>query len=269
MKNYMAVVTPWYDPEQRDRFLHAWGLSVLPSSIPDWLILEQDRDRSGCAATKNRGIQTAKAKGYRAVVILDDDCYPTDECRTLEELMLRHEQALEDQGVQMFQPVTEPYSRGTPYTKAGREIVMPVAASMGFWSEIGDYCGVRQLEHDGAPMTFHRGPIFGRYFPLSGMNVAFKLEWLPWCNFIDVPRFDDIWMGWLFQKRAYASGYCFNLNGPTVRHARQSDPWRNLQVEARHLKANETLWTDIAEHPSLVYKELYKLLPLDPGGSDR
>lgn len=94
---------------------------------------------------------------------------------------------------------------------------MHVAASMGFWTEVGDYCAVRQIAHDGAPMAHDQRPIFARYF---------------------------------------------NLGGPVVRHSRQSNVWRNLELEAVHAEANDTLWRRIAEYPSRNYETLRKLLPV-------
>ena len=158
--------------------------------------------------------------------------------------------------------VTNPPSRGTPYHC--RTLKMPVAASMGFWTNIGDYDAPAQLVLGPAtPMTFDRRPVFGRYFPCCGMNLAFRPgQWLPWCQFIDVPRMDDIWMGWLWERHAYDLGYCFNLNGPLVRHSRQSNVWANLRDEARYLEANDTLWRDIAVNPAKDYETLRALLPV-------
>ena len=263
-----AVVVPWLDADQIDLWMRAWKLH----QEPDWLLLTQDETRAGCAATKNRGIVSAINLGADVVIVLDDDCFPAERSSEavpkLEEFARAHVAALDPQPVTMFETVTEPPSRGTPFRHHTAE--MPVAASMGFWTEIGDYDSVRQLAHNSEPMTFRSGPIFGRYFPLSGMNLAFRpAEWEPWWTFIDVPRFDDIWMGWMWQREAISRGACFNLNGPTVRHVRQSNVWRNLQVEARHLERNETLWADIATHPDPTYENLVALLPSDPGGSDR
>jgi len=77
-----------------------------------------------------------------------------------------------------------------------------------------------------------------------------------------VPRFDDIWMGWLFQKEAYRRGYAFNLGGPLVKHSRQSNVWANLRDESVHLERNEMLWRDIAESPETEYGKLRALLPV-------
>jgi len=257
-----AIVVPWHRAEQRDAFLQAWGVS----QIPDWLILQQDENKEGCGVTKNKGIARANAD---IVVVLDDDCFPDRDAwfsddsmpQTLMQLAEKHARALEPQEVLMFEKVTNPPSRGTPYHDLS--ICMPVAASMGFWSQIGDYCAVRQLAYDAAEMSYSRRPVYGRYFALCGMNIAFRPAlWSPWCTFIDVLRFDDIWMGWLWQKEAYRRGCCFNLAGPMVRHSRQSNVWRNLIDEAAHLERSETLWRDIATAKTDDYVELRQLLPV-------
>jgi len=252
-----VVVTPWHKEQQRDEFLSAWGITESCS----YLILQHDADHEGCGFTKNKGIARAISCGFTTVVILDDDCFPTIETPTLQSLITQHCNALEPQPVEMFQTVTDPPSRGTPFNE--HSLTMPVAASMGFWTEIGDYCAVRQLAFDCGPMEVKPQTIFGKYFPLCGMNLAFKpLDWLPWCDFIDVPRFDDIWMGWLWQREAYRRKHCFNLNGPVVRHSRQSNVWANLKDEAKFLQTNERLWSDIATSDYDDYESLTEsLLP--------
>ena len=250
-----AVIVPWVHAKTRDEFLKAWNLS----SQPPWLIMPQDTTHAGCGAMKNRGIQQAVEAGYETVVVLDDDCHPSF-AADLRIFVEQHEKALEPVEVEMFAAVTDPPSRGTPY--GSRKVKLPVAASLGFWTGIGDYCGVRHLATNCGKMQFNRSPIHGKYFPLSGMNVAFKpKQWLPWCSFIEVARFDDIWMGWLWQREAYRRGFCFNLGGPDIKHARQSNVWKNLQLEARFLEENETLWARIAVHRDGSYDSLRSLLP--------
>jgi hypothetical protein len=254
-----AVVVPWHRKEEVQAFREAWRVGMR---VPRWLVLQHDERREGCGVTKNRGVAEAMSRGADVVVVLDGDCYPVN--GGLAALAEAHVKALEPQPVGMFEVVTDPPSRGTPYGEL--TVTMPVAASMGFWTEVGDYCGVRQLAHAAGPMTFRPAAVHGRYFPLCGMNVAFRpAEWGPWCRFIDVPRFDDIWMGWLWQREAYWRGYCFNLAGPLVRHSRQSDVWRNLREEAVHLEASETLWRRIATHPNGDYAALVSLLPVSAG----
>lgn len=256
-KNDPCVVVPWVYDEERAKFLKAWGITA----IPEWLVLQQDATKDGCGVTKNKGIAAAVGRGAEMVVVLDSDCFPSAEVDSLEGLVSLHRKALEPQPVEMFQAVTSPRSRGTPYGEL--TTMMPVAASMGYWLQVPDYCAVRQLAFNTQPMEFLRTSIFGKYFALCGMNLAFRPhEWAPWHQFINVDRFDDIWQGFLWQKEAYRRGYCFNLNGPLITHSRQSNVWKNLQLEAIHLEANETLWKKIAMSQDIAYYQLRKLLPV-------
>ena len=259
--NKVKIVVPWHNQGQLNSFLAAWGIlmEVAQGNTPNYLILQQDKDKSGCATTKNRGIQSAIESGAETIIILDDDCYPSEEAPKLTDLIHGHLCALEPQEVELYETVTSPPSRGTPYHH--KTIKMPVAASMGFWLNIGDYDAASQLVYGPTyPMEFKRKAIFGRYFPLCGMNLAFRADSWPWCQFIDVPRFDDIWQGYLWQKKAYSMSKCFNLNGPSITHSRQSNVWANLRDEAPNLEKNESLWQRIALSHSLDYDVLRSLI---------
>lgn len=254
-----AVLTPWHNQVQRGAFLAAWHVGKRAP-----LIMARDEDGIGCARMKNLLLDKAEEAGIDGVVVLDDDCYPDPSAGTVSllDLIENHWKCLRPQPVPMAVEVTRPMSRGTPYRN--RALTMPVAASMGFWSHVGDYDALGQLVHGAThPMEFERRTIFGSYFPLCGMNLAFyPKRWRPWCEFIDVSRFDDIWMGWLFEKEAYRRGHCFNLGGPIVRHSRQSNVWVNLRDEAKWLEANETIWQYIAESSATDYPSLRGLLPV-------
>ena len=246
----VRVVVPWYNPDQLELFLSAWAIDRGDSRF----LFQQDISRDGCAITKNKGVQKAIEQGAEVVVVLDDDCFPEDR-QTSTTLINDHVEALRPQKVEMFQTVTSPPSRGTPYYN--RSIEMPVAASMGFWSCVGDYDAPGQLVHGAmTPMQFDRRPIFGRYFPLCGMNIAFRATEWPWCKFVNAGRFDDIWQGFLWQRKAYSDGKCFNLSGPIVKHSRQSNVWANLQTEAQNLEQNETIWKTIHEMPLGNHEEM-------------
>jgi hypothetical protein len=245
-----TVVVPWHNGRQLDLFIDAWKIDWQDERV----LFQQDKDKRGCALTKNAGIRRAIDEGASTVIVLDDDCFP-HEGQTLSAFIGAHEAALKPQQVELFDVITDPPSRGTPYFR--RTVEMPVAASMGFWSHIGDYDAPGQLVHGATkPMTFDTQPRHGRYFPLCGMNLAFRAEEWPWCQFVNVARFDDIWQGFLWQKKAYASGQCFNLAGPLVRHSRQSNVWANLRDEAKSMERNETLWADIHAAPLRRYDEM-------------
>jgi hypothetical protein len=255
-----GVAVAWVNQSQLKDFLEAWSIG---QEIPPWLFLIQDEKHEGGSITKNRAIRAAVDCGSEVVVVLDDDCYPSTPGQTLPEFCQQHIEALSPQPVRMFEVVTDPPSRGTPYDTL--DVKMPVAASMGFWTGVGDYCGPRQLAFGAThPMTFSRKTIFGRYFPLCGMNYAFRPRgWHPWFYLVEgVGRFDDIWMGFLWQHEAYRKHYCFNLAGPMVHHVRQSNVWKNLQDETRMLKDNETVWASLeAITDNSSYYELREMLP--------
>jgi hypothetical protein len=253
------VVVPWHKRAQLDEFVDAWKIPFSSEAV----IFQQDERQEGCAVTKNKGIARAIREGAAILVVLDDDCFP-HEGQSFESFVAAHEAALKPQPVPMFRQVTTPASRGTPYFT--RTVTMPVAASMGFWSEVGDYDAPGQLVHGARnPMTFDCQAVFGQYFPLCGMNLAFRVDQWPWCQFVDVPRFDDIWQGFLWQRKAYAEGLCFNLGGPIVRHARQSNVWANLQDEAANLERNETIWQDIQAMPLQSHDAMLQALKLSTG----
>lgn len=259
MSEKVIVVVAWHNPEQRAAFQKAWAIDRF---APDVRVLFQcDVNKEGCAVTKNKGIWSALAEKADIVVVLDDDCYPVDDM-TMDQFVADHVKKLnEHQELSRFAVVTDPPSRGTPYNLPKK---MPVAAVMGFWKGIGDYDACAQLVRGATtPMQFLTQSITNKYFPLSGMNLCFRpKEWLPYCQFINVARFDDIWMGWIWQKEAYRRGCCFRLDGPLVQHARQSNVWKNLRDESKHLEANESIWKDIAEHKSFDYDSLRALLPV-------
>jgi hypothetical protein len=239
-----GIVVPWHDERQKGAFMEAWGLKVPPA----WLYLTQDITGEGCALTKNTGIQKAYDDGCDVIGVLDDDCYPVQAGMPLQVWMDEHIKALEPKAVRMFVQVSNPASRGTPYRSL--DFTYPVAASMGFWINHPDFDAVNSLAvGETAECNFARIPIFGRYFAFSGMNFAFRRNWINEAKLINVPRFDDIWMGLVWQKVAYEKGYCFNLGGPVINHVRQSNVWKNLQDEVKYLEINETMWQAIHKAP--------------------
>lgn len=253
----IKIVVPWHNSQQIAAFRSAWSIGPDDARV----ILQRDGLREGCARTKNKGVRAALEQGAEVIIVLDDDCYPSAG-ETLDSFVAAHLAALEPQPVEMFEQITAPASRGTPYFN--RTLTIPVAASIGFWNGVGDYDGPGQLVHGArTPMAFNQKTIFGKYFAFSGMNFAFRSEWAQAVQFVDLARWDDIFMGYVFQRLAYDRGYCFNLNGPLVEHSRQSNVWQNLRDESLYMEANETLWQRIAlARPEL--DELRALLPRCP-----
>jgi hypothetical protein len=254
-----CVVVAWHNENQRDTFLEAWNIDT----IPDWLFLQQDRDKSGGAKTKNAGIRRAIDAGAGVIVVIDDDCAPEpteNYGRSLEQFVQLHIGALEPQPVKMVEQMTSVPCRGMPYFT--RTVEMPVACSLGFWTNIADLDAASQLVLGSKTLVeFKREALHGRYTPMCGMNYAFRKEWFPFCLMVEnVGRMDDIFAGWIWQKVAYEKGFCFNFAGPLIKHTRQSDVFANLRSEAEYLEKNETIWKDIHSANTTDYSELRKLI---------
>lgn len=255
----VKIVVPWHNPKQKHDFLEAWKVR---DGDPR-LILQQDTTRAGCARTKNAGIARAVRDGADIIIVLDDDCYPATPHSTLDEFIEDHAKALEAQKVQMVVPTMLPHPRGFPYQS--RHITMPTAASIGLWVGIPDLDAMSQLVLGAEPdeVQLLQSSLHGVMFPFCGMNFAFRpKDWLDCAQLIDVPRFDDIWMGWIWEKVAYDRGCCFNMNGPLVRHVRQSNVWQNLVEETKYMQLNETLWSAVLQarrgiSPQELRKELF------------
>ena len=101
-----TVVVPWHNRNQLDAFIDAWKVSFSDERI----LFQQDRDKSGCALTKNAGIRRAINDGAETLIVLDDDCFP-ESGQTLDSFILDHNAALKPQPVEMFEAVTAPPSR--------------------------------------------------------------------------------------------------------------------------------------------------------------
>lgn len=206
------------------------------------------------SSVRNLGFIVAKKLNADVIVTLDDDTLPSGD--TIGD----HLKALE-----MSVPVSwisttlvndrqSDYMRGFPYEIRSER---PVMLSHGVWTGVPDRDAPTQLlVGANKPVEFYKGPIPENiYFPFCGMNVAFKIEALPYVYYAPVgqfkgaERFDDIWGGipmkkdFDYMKWAIVSGYA------TVRHERASDPYKNLEREVIGIRENETFWKGESEHP--------------------
>jgi hypothetical protein len=168
-------------------------------------------------------------------------------------------------------PTTIPTPRGMPYRH--HAVALPVAASLGFWLKHPDLDALSTLVLGESPdMSFITAPMYQKFFPFCGMNFAFRREWIDCATLVEgCGRYDDIWMGFVWQKVANDRGCCFNLGGPWVTHSRQSNVWKNLQEEVKYLEVNEDLWSAIHSAPagltaSQLRASLFGFLPAPAAG---
>jgi reversibly glycosylated polypeptide / UDP-arabinopyranose mutase len=142
--------------------------------------------------------------------------------------------------------------RGLPYQKRNR--TQRVGINHGLWTNVADYDAVTQLvigRTGGAFEPVQQTIPRGSYYPMCGMNLAWRAELTPAMYFLlmgrDWPfdRFGDIWCGLLSKKICDHLGYAVMSGDPMIEHRRASNVWTNLQKEAPGLPVNETLWSAI------------------------
>ncbi|MBI4863413.1 MAG: hypothetical protein HY815_24575 [Candidatus Riflebacteria bacterium] len=251
----------------------AWGDIEATLGNDAWIIPR----RSDCI--RSFGCLKAYQAGARMIVTLDDDCLPHGT-----PLLAQHHR-------QLFTPVEQPAwvatgsglrTRGTPYGRLTR--TRECVINHGLWTTVPDLDAVTQLSNQRDPGPFE--PIQqvvpqGAYFPMCGMNVAFKPVVAPAMYFLlmgcDWPfdRFGDIWCG-LFVKRILDHlGLAVRSGEPLVQHCRASNVWTNLRKELPGYEMNETVWQDV-DAVTLTgttvrecYRELAAGLPLSGEYWDR
>lgn len=183
------------------------------------------------------------------IVTLDDDCYPANGDGS--GFLSRHWERLNEGGISEAWRETGQgvVTRGVPYFNLARK--WPVIINHGLWNCIPDFDAPTQLLQTRYPREFqfkNQTIPAGMYFPMCGMNLAFRPEVVPALYFLlmgkdyEYDRFGDIWAGIVVKKICDHLGYAINSGEPLVRHQRASNVWVNLRKEAGGLELNETLW---------------------------
>ncbi len=225
---------------------------------------------------RSYGYYKAFQHGADMIVTLDDDCYP-DETNG-EGFLDRHWRRLSDGGQSEAwrETATGTPTRGLPYFNRTRR--WPVAINHGMWTGVPDLDAPTQLvlSRTSSEFQFEDQTIpVGMYFPMCGMNLAFRREVVPAMYFMlmgkdyQYDRFGDIWAGIVVKKICDHLGYAINSGGPAVAHRRASNVWANLRKEAVGLEANEEFWHGV-DHANLTqttfagcYKEIADQIDLD------
>lgn len=183
------------------------------------------------------------------IVTLDDDCMPPASGPA--GFLQAHWRRLEQGGDQdaWVSTTSGTIPRGVPYHARNRTARCVI--NHGLWTNVIDYDAITQLAQvrTPTPVGFPDQTIpRGAFYPMCGMNLAFRPEIAPAMYFLlmgrdwGVDRFGDIWCG-LFSKRVCDHlGFAVNSGSPTVFHARASNVWANLRKEATGMERNETLW---------------------------
>jgi hypothetical protein len=229
-------------PFERDR-VEVYSWREIDGSLPQpWIISRQD------SAIRSYGFWRAWAMGATHIFSLDDDCFPVPEDHFVRtHLRNLHETPTWQSSVPGLRV------RGLPYRNMGT--LGNVYLSMGLWAGQPDVDAVNALVH--GPLT--TAPGFERqvssrvmpgaqYFPMCGMNLAFRREiaclmyFPPMGRDSAYSRFDDIWGGLVLQRVCRHLRYAIVCGRPLVEHRQGSDPFVNLVKEAPGIQVNEHLW---------------------------
>lgn len=231
------------------------------------------------ASVRSFGYWKAVQEKPDMIVTIDDDCYPIANGRRKGNgstgFLAAHWRNLQSTVTLGWERTADFYTRGFPY--AVRDSA-PVVISHGLWCGIPDLDAPTQLVTPHLQVPESPGVKViprGTFFPMSGMNLAFRPQVAPAMYFLlmgrDWPydRFDDIWAGVLAKKVCDHLGLAVSSGEPTVDHRRASNVFKNLQKEAAGIEANEYFWQAVdsiqleGRSVRACYKELAEKLPLE------
>lgn len=301
----VCVVVPTIREASIIRFLDAWaeqltGVSVLvvedspsgtfPIDRPDvehfsWEDIDRDLGdrawiiprRTDCV--RSYGYWKAYQRGAKVVITLDDDCLPAGP-----DHVGSHRARLEGPASQnrWVSSGTGLKPRGMPYQTSTD--LRSCALNHGLWTNVPDLDAITQLATSRRDERFT--PVEqvippGMYFPMSGMNIAFRRELMPAMYFLlmgpdwEFDRFGDIWCGVLVKRICDHLGLAVTSGGPLVEHQRASNVWTNLRKEVPAYEVNETFWRAVdgvvltSTTVGGAYAELAGKLPLSGRYWDR
>lgn len=238
--------TPWPAPFHDPRIVrYCW--QDIDASLPHPDIISR-RD----SAIRAYGFWRAWEMGADYIFTLDDDCFPVDR-----DHVGHHIQNLEATP-RWCSTVRHLRVRGLPYVNTGRQ--PNVYVSVGLWVGHPDVDAIQALARPGQSLdvVIDRGLSSWlmpgeQYFPLCGMNLAFRREaaclmyFPPMGMNSPYARFDDIWAGLVLQRICRHLRLGIVCGHPVVNHRRASDAFANLVKEAPGVQANEHLWQIVDE----------------------
>jgi reversibly glycosylated polypeptide / UDP-arabinopyranose mutase len=281
----IAVVVPTIREECIQRWLVEWGnqlaftdtqvivvednpepiIKGLPGSFDHYSWKDIDHELGSeswiiprrTSAIKAYGFLKAYQGGADIIWTLDDDCYPEqgriDYLDNIEDLLYR-EYPQEYWWSTLFEDL---YPRGYPYGIRNQE--RPVMVHHGLWSNIPDLDGLTQKNNPDfrtQPSRFINLVPRGQFFPMCGMNLAWRREMTPAMYFMlmgedkkGIPwgfdRFDDMFAGLFVKKIADHLNYAITSGSPSIHHAKASDVESNIHKEASGIIAYEELWQEV------------------------
>ena len=199
---------------------------------------------------KNFALWYAYKNNYDVAIIIDSDCIISPG------FVKEHLTALLIHGDGWHNPLIHHlevpvYSRGFPYSKRN----LKKWAHMGLWTNEPDLYGSDRVGLEIHPKlkNLHDFPEHvpvSSFFPLSGMNVSFVREAIPYMLFLPVFHFegekfnrhDDIWGGYIFQKIANMKNVSLSYGLPHVFHNTTVDAEADAREEAAMIKYEDEFY---------------------------
>lgn len=241
---------------------------VYYMSLKDGFSLSVEKNIKDLVFNKNDGVRNfgfAYVAKYcpeiEYIITLDDDTEPNGD--TIQD----HINALNQKVPVSWISTANEYMRGFPYwVREEAEVVL----SHGVWEGVPDWDAPTQLKlgNKTPEVYFNNGAIpKGIFYPMCGMNIAFKRKMLPFMYFapmghkVGLDRFADIWCGINSKKEIDKRGWAVVTGQAIVFHKRASNVFTNLKKEAPGLELNETYWMgDTSKNPDYfkLYQSSYK-----------
>lgn len=299
----VVIVVPTIREESIKAFLAAWRWPCEVIVIEDnpertfdlagvqhyaWTDIERDLGddswiiprRTDCI--RSYGYWKAWQTGKPYIITLDDDCLPNKDGHGPRSFIDQHLNNLKPKPINRWRTtLVGDYPRGYPYETAIAQT--PVAVSHGLWRGVLDYDSLTQLRYGRSGVPWGIEPRedlipFGRYFPMCGMNLAWRREYTPLMYFLlmgqdaqgrayPFDRFGDIWCGIIAKKILDHLGVAVWSGAPLVQHERASNVWANFDKEHAGIKENETFWQRVdrikllGTTPRDCYQELSVAMP--------
>lgn len=232
---------------------------------------------------RSYGYYKAWQGGSPYILTLDDDCLPEknyrrkflSQMRSNLKRKWRHDKWWNTLGHNGVKP------RGFPY--AIRDHFRETMVHHGLWSNVPDLDSKTQKEmpdYRTPPAQRVKKVPMGKFFPMCGMNLAFRREMIPAMYFLlmgkdlnekswPYDRFGDIWTGLFVKKICDHLEYPMSSGAPSIHHSRASNVETNWIKEKPALPVNEELWRQVdrvhltGKSVSECYSEMAEKLEMD------
>lgn len=206
-----------------------------------WIISRRD------SAIRSYGFWKAWQIGADFILTLDDDCLPVGSSWCSQHIanLFDLPRWCESAGQR---------TRGIPYENLG---TVETHISHGLWQGVPDLDApqslIAGLPNNFIPPSGRRLIPRGQFFPMCGMNLAFRRCVTPLMYFPLMGegriyrRFDDIWCGVIAKHICDHLGINIASGEPFIHHSRASNVFVNLVKEAPGIAENETAWERISQ----------------------